>query len=118
MNPKLKALPLEALFQLRDELIDACRARKYEAFKVGRLAQFEKAGRGIKGIVTIRITGFGPKNIQGLEVDPDTGLPSGRGGSWRCDPDSLTPIFPKKVAPKPLQGVGADRPMSPMAGSF
>ena len=113
MNPKLKALPIEALFQLRDELVEACQKRRHEALKIGSVAEFESSKHG--AIVRIRITGFGPKNVMGEEVDAN-GFSMRK--KWRCHPDFLTPVFPKKVAPPPPKGVGADRPNSPMAGSF
>lgn len=112
INPKLMQLPIDALQKLKKEVDEAMQWRRYELFKVGKLASFVSS----KGQYTvIKITGVGPKNIMGAEVN-ERGIPTG--GKWKVAPSFLTvlPDPPKVVEPQ--KGVGADAPQSELAGLY
>jgi len=112
-NAKLMALPIDVLQKLKKEVDEAMNRRRYELFKIGKLASFycPKKRRDI----TIKITGMGPKNIMGDEVN-ERGIPIG--GKWRVGPSILTvlPDPPKVVVPK--AGEGADAPQSDLSGMY
>lgn len=113
MNPKLMALPIDALQQLKKDVDEAMSHRKYELFRVGKLASFYSAKKGRE--VIIRITKINTKTVMGDEVN-ERGIPTGM--KWKCGPSCLTvlPDAPKVVIPE--KGVGADAPESSLAGSF
>lgn len=110
MLDKLKTLPIDQLFALRDKVNEACQLRQREVFKHGRLITWTgKAGEDLIGT----ITGIGPVNLQAQVLDED-GRPVRVRGLWRLSPNLVTPLFKNPFVGTP----GSDKPRSPDAGVF
>lgn len=112
LNPKIMALPGDALLKLREEVNAAYEARRNEFLKPGRICWFysEKHCRNVR----VKITGFGIKYVQAMEVNEFDG-PTGM--KWKMPPNMLNPELPK-VKPVVVKGAGADAPQHAHAGAF
>lgn len=100
MQDRLKLLSDEALLELRAQVDAEYKKRRPKMLQIGRFATFDHNGETI----TMRITGRGSVNYQGVSVDEfgkEVTLPGYRSSKWRCHPNSLTPVLPKipKTAP-------------------
>jgi len=97
MKDKLKLLTDDALIGLREQVEAEYKVRRSKFFAVGRFATFNKNGETI----TIKITGRGSVNLQGVAVDEFGRERVGYGTRWRCHPNTLTPVIPKqRIAPQ------------------
>jgi len=112
LNPKIMALPGDALLKLREEVNAAFEARSGEFLQPGKFARLysEKKNRQIR----VRITGFGIKYLQAEEVNEFGGA---NGARWRL---TVSSVYPERtvVKPKVEKGTGADAPQHEAAGSF
>lgn len=97
MLDKLHALSDHGLAQLKEAVDTEMENRRRRLYAVGKLAKFEN--RGGEEVI-IRITGRGPKNIMGEQVDEYGRLKTnamGRPHRWRVHPTFLTPVVPKPL---------------------
>ena len=108
MLGKLAQLSDEAFYNLKTQIDIEAKNRQRRALSVGKIATFDSTKRG--GQVMLMITGRGPKNITGYEIDSKgnhlTNL------KWRINPSMLTPYIKPTPKIKPT-GVGQDRPTVP-----
>lgn len=112
LNPKLLALSGDALLKLREEVNAAYEARRNEFLQPGRICWFHSEKHNRK--VRVKITGFGIKYVQAMEINDFDGV---TGMRWKLPPLMLNPELPK-VKPVVAKGVGADAPQHAAAGSF
>jgi hypothetical protein len=113
---KLAALPTATLIELQRTIKEVIEAKSRRELRVGTEATFfnRRIGRDTR----ILVTGFGPKNVMGYEVDDHGNHLTMR--KWRVHPSVLTPVEPAKPKPivLPRFGGGNDRPAGPLAGAF
>lgn len=115
----LNAMNIADLLQLNKDVVAVVRAKQAEAarkkkneYNIGDYVRFAHKGRS----VTLRITGFGPKNLLGEEVDPATGDRKGL-AKWRVSPSSdMTKVTINKAkATEPSAPAGSYIPPAPVA---
>jgi len=116
MQDKLRAIPDDALIELKQRVDEEFKRRRPNLLRVGRQATFESSKTG--ETVRILITGKGPKNYLGTRCDEYGNPIGGRGAQWRVHPDFLTPVLPKKAPPPKQLGVGNDRPAAAPVASW
>ena len=115
MLDKLKALSFEALTDLKHKVDEVHRQKQLQMLRPGREATFNTNKRP-GGRCRIMITGRGPKNITGYEIDH-------QGNhlmhvKWRVAPSLLSPVLEAKRATSAPLGTGGDRPSGSQAGVF
>lgn len=99
---KLDALPVATLIALKAQIDATIQHRQRTTLRYGSICTFPAKSRGGRQ-VTISVTGFGPKNVMGIELDA-MGKPTTM--KWRVHPTHLTPVGE------------ANKPRHAAAGSF
>lgn len=106
---KLAALSLDTLQKLQASVKVAIESKQRQEIRQGSEVTFHSSKRG--RTIRICITGRGPKNLMGYEIDAQGNHL--RNTKWRVDPSFVSLVPPKPfVIKRPIGDSANDRPLS------
>ena len=108
---KLRALSLETLQALGESVKQAVKEKQRSELRIGSLVEFFSVKRG--RMIQLSIQSFGPKNLQGYEIDKDGNQLMNL--KWRVNPSMVKIVRPVAAVARLPVGVGADRPANASA---
>lgn len=111
MIDKLRMLDDATFYKLREAMDDEHKRRLSRLIGIGKQVTFEAKGRTVR----LLITGRGPKNLMGHEIDENGRHEPFK--KWRVSPNALTP-YQEPAKPVITKGAAADRPATLADGAF